>query len=78
MITKLKSVRRVFNPKRALTREEQILRDVDLACAQVGVDFEPQVRTELIQGLLVDDPAEDKANSKLLRRTLRDISAGRI
>ena len=78
MMTTLKSVRRVFNPKRALTREEQILRDVDLACAQVGVDFEPHVRAELIQGLLVDDPAEDKANSKLLRRTLRDISAGRI
>lgn|GEM_PF-3120413 len=78
MMTTLKSVRRVFNPKRALTREEQILRDVDLACAQVGVDFEPQVRAELIKGLLVDDPAEDKANSKLLRRTLRDISAGRI
>jgi len=77
-MTTLKSVRRVFNPKRALTREEQILRDVDLACAQVGVDFEPQVRAELIKGLLVDDPAEDKANSKLLRRTLRDISAGRI
>jgi len=78
MMTKLKSVHRVFEPRRALTREQRILRDVDLACAQVGVDFEPQVRGELIQGLLVDDPAEDKANSKLLRRTLRDISAGRI
>lgn len=59
-------------------RFDRITKDVELACDQVGVDFEPQVRVELIRGLFDDDPADEEANRKQLRQTLRAISKGKI
>jgi transcriptional regulator with XRE-family HTH domain len=54
-----------------------IAREVAAACTQVGVDFEPQVHTELVRDLFDDDPAEDAANRLQLHRTLRAIAKGR-
>jgi transcriptional regulator with XRE-family HTH domain len=51
-------------------RFDRIARDVDAACNQVGIELEPHVRTELVRGLFDDDPADDEANRKQLRRTL--------
>ncbi len=59
-------------------RFDRITRDVELACDQVGVDFELQVRAELIRGLFDDDPADEEANRRQLRQTLRAISKGKI
>lgn len=58
-------------------RFDRISRDVDLACAQVGCDFKPHVRAELIRGLFDDNPADEEANRKQLRQTLRAISKGK-
>lgn len=58
-------------------RFDRIARDVATACAQVGVDFEPQVHTELVRDLFDDDSAEDEANRRQLHRTLRAIAKGR-
>lgn len=58
-------------------RFDRIAREVATACTQVGVDFEPQVHTELVRDLFDDDPAEDEANRRQLHRTLRAIAKGR-
>jgi transcriptional regulator with XRE-family HTH domain len=58
-------------------RFDRILKDVDAACFQVGVDFESQVRIRLVRGLFDDDPADDEANRKQLRKTLRAIGNGK-
>ena len=58
-------------------RFDRIVRDVDAACTQVGIDFEPQVRIALVRDLSDDDPAEDEKNRKQLRTTLNSISRGR-
>ena len=58
-------------------RFDRIARDVAAACTQVGVDFEPQVRIELVRDLFDDDPVEDEANRRQLHRTLRAIARGR-
>lgn len=58
-------------------RFDRIAREVAAACTQVGVDFEPQVHTELVRDLFDDDPAEDEANRKQLHRTLRAIARGK-
>lgn len=57
-------------------RFDRIARDVDAACSQIGVDFEPQVHIELVRDLFDDDPADDEANRKQLHRTLRAIARG--
>lgn len=59
------------------TRFDRIMKDVDAVCFQVGVDFEPRVRTELVRGLFDDDPVDDEANRKQLRRTLHAIANGK-
>lgn len=58
-------------------RFARIERGVDAACIQVGISFEPQVRTELILGLYDDDPADEAANRKALRQTLLAIAKGK-
>lgn len=58
-------------------RYDRIAKDVDAACFQVGVDFEPHVRTELVRDLFDDDPSDDEANRKQLRRTLHAIAKGK-
>lgn len=58
-------------------RFDRIAKDVDAACTQVGIEFEPHVRTELVRGLFDDDPAEDEGNRKQLRRTLLAIAKGK-
>lgn len=55
----------------------RIEQDVEAACIQVGIVFEPQVRTELVLGLYDDDPADDAANRKRLRQTLLAIAKGK-
>lgn len=59
-------------------RFERLEREVDAACMQVGIDFEPQVRAELVRGLFDDDPAADEANRKQLLVTLRAIAKGKM
>ncbi len=58
-------------------RFARIERDLDAACTQVGISFEPQVRTELILGLYDDDPTDEAANRKRLRQTLLAIAKGK-
>jgi transcriptional regulator with XRE-family HTH domain len=58
-------------------RFDRIAKDVDAACTQVGIGFEPHVRTELERGLFEDDPADDEGNRKQLRRTLLAIAKGK-
>ncbi len=58
-------------------RFARIEQDVEAACIQVGIVFEPQVRTELVLGLYDDDPADDAANRKRLRQTLLAIAKGK-
>lgn len=59
------------------TRFDRIAKDVDAACTQVGIEFEPHVRAELVRGLFEDDPADDDSNRKQLRRTLLAIAKGK-
>jgi hypothetical protein len=58
-------------------RFARIEQDVDAACTQVGISFEPHVRSELILGLYDDDPADGAANRKGLRQTLLAIAKGK-
>lgn len=58
-------------------RFDRIAKDVDAACNQVGVDFEPHVRSELVRGLFEDDPKDDEGNRKKLHRTLHAIAKGK-
>lgn len=58
-------------------RIARIEQDVEAACTQVGIVFEPQVRAELVLGLYDDDPADDAANRKRLRQTLLAIAKGK-
>lgn len=59
------------------SRFDRIAREVQAACNQVGIDFEPQVHIELVRDLFDEDPTEDEANRKQLHRTLRAIARGK-
>lgn len=59
-------------------RFDRIASEVAAACTQVGVDFEPQVHTELVRDLFDDDPADEDANRRQLHRTLRAIAKGKM
>lgn len=63
-------------------RFDRIARDVEAASTQVGTEVgaEPvdaRVIVELVRDLFDDDPTEDEANRKRLRRTLRAIGRGK-
>lgn len=60
------------------SRFDRIANEVAGACTQVGIDFEPQVHTELVRDLFDEDPAEDEDNRRQLHRTLRAIAKGKL
>ena len=53
-------------------------KDVDAACAQVGMELEEDARLSLILDLYDDDPDYDQANRKRLRQVLLAFSKGKL
>ena len=59
-------------------RFDTILRDVNAALDASGIAPDARMRAAMATALVKDDPIHDRANSHVLRVTLREMVKGRV